>query len=233
MSYDPKRKRKQKRKKKRSYDPARNKGMAYGYGAVRGKPYRVGRRSGVAWSAGRKLRYDVAPRRRFAKARHYGGKAEEMINKHSGKLGFFGALLYGVLAGLSSIGKHVPQDQVAPRYFEVLTKEGMHLANFNMQDDWNVVNYLKYKFLGIHPQGLEGGSAWVFPFWASLIAFILTKFKVLPKRINQPLEGISKGALVASTIGALVLPGTRPANSTTATSTTFATTTASEMRYWS
>jgi hypothetical protein len=85
--------------------------------------------------------------------------------------------------------------------------EIMHLVDFDQSHPYNCLNYLKYKFLGIAPSGEYSGSAWVAPFWASLIGWIVSKFHVLPPRFNKPLEGISKGALVVSTIGALALPG--------------------------
>jgi hypothetical protein len=115
----------------------------------------------------------------------------------------------------------------------LLQKEFTHL--YSVSGKWNPISYLKYKFLGIDPETeQQAPSAWVAPFWASLIGWIISKFKILPPRINRPLEGFAKGALVASTIGALVLPGTtaQEINSTTHTSTTFPTTTSQEMNYW-
>jgi hypothetical protein len=214
MSYDPdprRRKRKRSKRRKRTHAPAR--GMAYGYGSLRGKPYRVGRRGGLAWSGGRKLRYDP---QRFARLRGYGrrfrgyagragSKAETFLNRHGTITGFFAALLYGVYTGynhLSSTGGDYMSNLKSEYQFLLGKKSGV----------WNTGSWLKYKFLGISPDTGQGGapSAWVLPFWLSLIGFIISKvggtFKI-PPRILTPLGKISKGALIASTMGALLLPG--------------------------
>lgn len=234
MSYDPRRKKKKGRKKgksrkKRSYDPTR--GMAYGYGQVRGKPYRIGRRGGVAWSGGRKPRYDPQPRR-FGRIRRYGTKAEGWVNKYGGILGFFGALIAGIAGGYTNVVQGLKNSglsdeeankQAFGRYVALTKSEFTHL--YKTEGDWNPLSYLKYKFLGIHPTPMSAEqaattpyptSSWVLPFWASLVAFIGSKLAIHFKfggntvqRIARPVEKISKGALVASTIGALVLAGTR------------------------
>jgi hypothetical protein len=221
-------------RRKKRYDPGRR-SIAYGYGTIRGKPYRIGARGGVAWTGGRKPRYDPE-RRRFGRIRRYGGKFESFINRHAGKLGFLVGLGFGVGSGYSNVANAVGGEQAPARYFDLVKSEFTHL--YSTSGKWNPISYLKYKFLGIHPETEQQvGSAWVAPFWASLIGWIISKFHVLPPRINKPLNNFCKGALAASTIGALVLPGTTVsdvvnAGSTTHTSTTFPTTTPQEMNYW-
>jgi hypothetical protein len=71
--------------------------------------------------------------------------------------------------------------------------------------------YLKYKFLGLDATGKYKGSAWVIPFWASLVgtlaAPIARLFTHKGQRFLRPISKISQGALIISTAGALALPG--------------------------
>jgi hypothetical protein len=73
--------------------------------------------------------------------------------------------------------------------------------------------YLKYKFLGLDATGKYKGSAWVIPFWASLVgtlaAPIARLFTHKGQRFLRPISKISQGALIISTIGALALPGSK------------------------
>jgi len=209
------------RRKGRTHDP-RRKSMAYGYRAVRGKPYGVGRRGGVYWSRARKPRYDPA---RFERVRRYGrrigGKFEGFINKYGGWLGGGLAALAGVGTGLSKASTAYG-DKALDNYVKIIiggdtvNKDGtfeMHripeIAHLWQNDGaWTPISYLKYKF------GLEqpGGdlSSWAIPFWASLIGYIASKLPLpIPSwaRIRKPLGKIAAPALVVSTIGALALPG--------------------------
>jgi hypothetical protein len=75
---------------------------------------------------------------------------------------------------------------------------------------WNSgYNYLQNKFF-------KQGEAWVVPFWLSLGAFFGTWFaKKIGRlgkfsRILTPLHKFSKGTLIATTIGALTMPGCEP-----------------------
>ena len=185
------------------------------------KPYGVGRRGGVYWSGAKKRRYDPGWRaeklRGYGRrARAYGSKVEAIINKHAGKIGAGLAALAGFKTALDSYTKNYGKDAF-DNYVKCITggtiSDGRTIPAeisrlWAPEGEWNTLNYLQYKFLGLDPVTSEYiGSAWVAPFWASLIGWIVSKLKVLPPRFNRPLEGISKGALVISTIGALALPG--------------------------
>jgi hypothetical protein len=197
--------------------------MAYGYGAVRGKPYGVGRRGGVYWSRAKKPRYDPARFERLRgygrRARAYGSKAEAIINKHAGKIGVGISALMGIGGAFNSLSKVTYPDNVGnknafERYLWLIQNGGITLVGST--GPYGGIEYFKYKFLGIDPstqQFQPGTSAWSLPFLGSLAAWILAKIlptSILPARIKKPLEGISKGALVTSTVGALFLPGTPP-----------------------
>jgi hypothetical protein len=71
--------------------------------------------------------------------------------------------------------------------------------------------YLKYKFLGLDATGKYKGSAWVIPFWASLVATLAAPIARLfthkGQRFLKPISKIGQGALIISTVGALALPG--------------------------
>jgi hypothetical protein len=229
MSYDPDPRRRRRRgkrsrvppqlrawvygRRRKRYDPARR-SIAYGYGTIRGKPYRIGPRGGVAWAGGRKPRYDPEPRR-FARIRRYGSKAESFINKHAGKIGAGLAALMGIGGALNTYSKYYG-DKAISDYFTTTVGGTISTGEVRQPEILNILgdpkrnldtlSYLKYKF-GFS-QGAKGEiSSWAIPFWGSLIGWIISKFHILPSRINRPLEGISKGALVVSTIGALALPG--------------------------
>jgi hypothetical protein len=192
--------------------------MRYGYGAVRGKPYGVGRRGGIYWSRGRKPRYDPGVRSRIRgygrRARAYGSKIEAVINRHAGKIGAGLGALAGIGGAISTYNIAYGKDALSNYFYTIIggkmadgterPPEIMHL--FKDFPGWTPLEYVKYKF-GLKTGGYGEISAWAVPFWASLIAWIVSKFKVIPPRYNKPLEGISKGALVVSTIGALALPG--------------------------
>lgn len=121
------------------------------------------------------------------------------------------AALAGVVGAFQSLGTVTYPDSVGnknalERYWWLLQREYTHLYNFDPNVPFSMhpeskPNYLQYKFTQ---------SAWTIPFWASLVAFIGAKvacyFGVAPI-ITKPIERISTGALIVSTIGALVLPG--------------------------
>ena len=231
MSYDPDPGRR--RRRRRTHDPARRGRVppqlrAWVFGRRRRthdprrsgaradhKPYGVGKRGGVYWSGAKKRRYDP---QRFARVRRYGrrigGKMEGFINKYGGWIGAGLAALAGVGGAFQSLGTVTYPDGVGnknmfERYWWLLQREFTHLYNFDPNVPFSMhpnsqPNYLKYKFVD---------SAWALPFWASLIGFIASKLPLpIPSwaRIRKPLGKIAAPALVISTIGALVLPGTSP-----------------------
>ena len=198
--------------RRRTHDPVRR--VKHTYSGPRGGSYFQGPKT---------RRYDpnrFARLRRYGStARRYGSKAESMFNKWAAPAGFLGTLGYGmydsynriVAANLTypdSVGNKTPWE----RYLWLLKNEYTHL--YKSDATWNPTNYLKYKFLGIDPSGAQTGSAWSTPFILSLIGFVATTIaKATGKlgkysRIINPINKLSKGALVASVIGALLLPGT-------------------------
>ena len=220
----------------RTHDP-RRKTIRYGYGAVRGKPYGVGRRGGVYWSRGRKPRYDP---QRFARVRRYGrrigGKFEGFINRYGGWIGGLVALAAGVGIGINKYvaarekaGDTDTVNKALHNYWVTLIggtrsdgrvrpPEISHLWQNDPPEGggYTPITYLQTKFLNTD-------SCWFFPFWGSLIGLIASKLP-LPfrswNRIRKPLGKISAPALVVSTIGALALPGcpdeaSTPTNPTT------------------
>lgn len=182
--------------------------------------YRTGRRGGHYFLGPKKRRYDPArraPSRRFGRVRHYGSKAEGMINRYGTWIGGALALFAGIWDSVSQYEKAYPGKGLE-NWFNQTTGQGGraievgHLANFNMSDQWNVLNYLKYKFLGTNPDGTTGHSSWMLPFWAGLITWIGTSvFKRFrpgrASRIITPINKIAKGLTIVSAIGALALPG--------------------------
>jgi hypothetical protein len=147
------------------------------------------------------------------------------VTKYGTWIGGILAAIYGVWYGINeySLGGKNPNalhdwvtDITGGTYSAQLdrapsTPEITHLANFNMSDPWNVVNYLKYKFTGQAPDGSNPGSAWVVPFWAGLISWLGATIvgKVTHKggRILRPIAKIGKGATIMGAVGALALPG--------------------------
>lgn len=193
---------------RRTHDPVRRVKHTY-----------TGPKGGSYFQGPKTRRYDPRPRAvRFARLRRYGSKGEGFFNKWAAPLGFLGAIIAGIWQGISKYEQQAP-GKGAENWFNRLTGQGglqmeaSHLWNFNQKDPWNVLNYLRYKFTGINPDGTKGTSAWVLPFWASLLTFILTTIaKKTGKvgkysRIINPINKASLGALAASTIGALVIPG--------------------------
>jgi hypothetical protein len=162
------------------------------------------------------------------RARGYGGKVESGINKYGSLLGFGGALGVGVYTGYQKYvdaftkngwNKENPLviDGVSftcawDRYLYVLQHEYQRLYNPTGDKIWTPTAYLQFKFFGTVPEGAgPESSAWVIPFWLSLIgtlaAPIAKLFTNKGQRILRPIHKISVGALAASTIGALALPG--------------------------
>jgi hypothetical protein len=144
-------------------------------------------------------------------------KVEGFIDKNAGAIGAGLAAATGVWKGISSQAGVQGDPAGYENYFTriiggklkdgtVVDAEFMHLTNLNMADQWNVINYLKYKF-GLTKGQAGETSAWATPFWASLIGYILSKTGVLPARYNKPLANITKAAAITSGLGALFLPG--------------------------
>jgi len=221
MSYDPdpRRIRKGKRgrvppqlrawvfgRRRKRYDPKRS--ISYGYGSVRGKPYRVGRRGGVAWSGGRKLRYDPSPRGFRAKAKGLLGKLSQKFDKIGTGLGFaltFGTTTWNVY---DYIRKHysIPgfEQNPAVALNEMVIKETQGFAS-------DPFGHLQRKFL--QP------NHWYYPFWGSVGLWITSQILSYTgyfSKINRFLKPLSKGMLIGSIVGALFVHGHyKGGNSTT------------------
>lgn len=205
--------------------------MAYGFGKVGGKPFRKGSRGGVYWSGARARRYDPAGRGRWrGYARRAGGKVGGIINRYGVAIGAGLAALAGIGQGYQELNNDFPNNGLKAWFTHTVggtlpaggtysgdaIPEVSHL--WTTSGAWNPTSYLKYKFLGTHPStGQYVGGAWVYPFWLSLVGYLVSKFmpaRFLPAKFKTPLEKLSKGALIVSTIGALALPGS-PATDTT------------------
>ena len=227
MSYDPD----PRRRRRRTHDPARRgrvppqlragvfgrRRKRYDPGKADHKRYGVGKRGGVYWGGGRrKKRYDPE---RFARVRRYGrrigGKFENFINRFGTLLGGLGAFGIGFKGAYDALQNVTYPDQVGnknwmERYLWLIQHGGVTLG-FAPTDGYGGVNYWQYKFIGIdRPDGTREYSSWVLPFWGSLITWILCKLPLPFKqwaRIRRPLGKIATGALAASTIGAIFLPG--------------------------
>jgi len=198
-------------------------------GRAKYKPLHYGHRGGTYFQGPTRRRYDPDRFERLRsygrRARGYGSKVESGISKYGSILGFFGVLGIGLYSGYTSVAKWFtdggfgkdkpdPTGATSPeqRYWNLLTSEYSHLYKSDGQvNGWNPASYLKYKFLGTQPDGTQTGSAWVIPFWLSLIGTLASPIAKLftnkGQRFLRPIHKISTGALAASTIGALALPG--------------------------
>ena len=222
--------------RRRTHDP-RRKSIRYGYGAVKGKPYGVGRRGGVYWSRGKKPRYDPGIRSRLrgygkrigGYGRRIGGKFEGFINKYGTYIGGGLAALSGIWGAINTYngayGKKAMDNYVATIIGgKIYAEDGVTVVDERKPEIMNILGdakrgitpqgYLGYKFLGMNLDGsgvpFQNDSAWIAPFWLSLIGFILSKIPLPIRswaRIRRPLGKIAAPALVVSTIGALALPG--------------------------
>lgn len=222
-SYDPPGK---KRSPRHSSRPKRKKrrSMTTGYGKINKKPFRRGSRGGTYWSGGRTPRYDPRDFGRRTKKRakdkftQIWQKFEKKINPIATLLGFFGILL-GV--GNQSFQAWCGRGYDPKEYF---TKGiPMEVKNlFGMEGTWrDPLRYLEYKFL--NPE-----SHWSPPFIVSLVTYALCKLGILDlglsiltnksKKIIAPIQKLSGGVLLASTVGALILPGSDGYNPTSAPS---------------
>jgi len=197
---------------------------------------RQGPRGGWFFAGPHKRRYDPSPKRRFAgmrgRFRSAGGKIERALSGGWGKaLGAGLSAGAGLWQGFSEYGEaYGPKAGVnylhtvigGPIYGADGNKIGdrmpeiAHVFGLATKDElWGknglegAAVYLKYKFLGLDVNNEYKGSAWVIPFWVSLGSWIASKLPLgaKAKRIQRPLNAISKYALAVSTIGALALPG--------------------------
>jgi len=197
------------RRRRRSYDPAES------------KPVYTGSRGGRYWQGPTRRRYDPPQRRRFGSARKYGSKVEGGLAKYGAWLGAGLAALVGIGGAYSRYSTAYGAD-AANKYWTTIVggdsakgeiPEIAHLWQTDARYNINQFQYLAYKFLGQNVQGAFGEpSAWVMPFWGSLIAFVTGLFlkrsgKGSLVRIGKILQPMGTGGLVVSTIGALALPG--------------------------
>lgn len=235
-SYDPPGK---KRSTRHKSNPKR---MTTGYGKVNKKPFARGPRGGVAWTGGKTPRYDPRDFKGWrTKTKHRAKdkftqiwqKFEKKINPIATLLGFFGTLL-GV--GKQSFDAWCGRGYDAKEYF---TKGiPMEVKNLlGMEGTWrDPLKYLEYKFL--NPE-----SHWSPPFIVSLITYVICKIGIADmalsilttksKKIINPIQKLSGGVLLASTIGALVLPGSDGYDPTSAPSKGTTTTTHNPSSMWS
>jgi hypothetical protein len=196
---------------------------------------RTGPRGGHYFIGPKKRRYDP---NRFARLRAYGrrhprlagyaGKVEHALGGGWGTgLGALIGLLAGIWTGWQEYGSAygfggkyqgsnylntIIGGEIKDNTGAVLEKKGpeiAHLWNFDMNSPQNALWYLKYKFLGLDDKNAYVGSAWVIPFWASIISYIFSRLPLGTKlkRIQRPVGALAKGGAIISTIGALALPG--------------------------
>jgi hypothetical protein len=198
---------------KRTHDP----------GSVRS--YHTGRRGGHYFQGPRKRRYDP---QRFARARGYarraGSKLESSIRRFGTPIGALLGALAGIWTGIDEYKVYGPNQY--QNYWntivggEVKNADGTVIGTRHAEithlwettGAWNPLSYVKYKFLGTDPTtGAYTGSAWVIPFWLSLIGTlagpIAKIFTNKGQRFLRPIQKIATGSLIVSTIGALALPG--------------------------
>ena len=234
--YDPPRKRKStrlgSRTRRKTADPKKRRkrrSMATGYGRINSKPYKRGPRGGTYWSGGRKPRYDPQRRSRRSKAR---GKLDGMFNQIQKRIDPICDLI-GFLTGLiaplksaydtymeSGFWQYPSAEKSIGNFFKLgVPMEVSQLLNQPVpggrDKGLGTIKYLEYKFL-------NDECRWKAPFWASLGVYLACKFGIpqmlvglvskKATRIFRPIQKIAGGALVATTLGALVLPGTKPAN---------------------
>lgn len=222
-SYDPPGK---KRSPRRKLDPKpkKRRRMTTGYGKINKKPFKRGSRGGTYWSGGRKPRYDPRDYRGRVKKRakdkftQMWQKLEKKINPIATLLGFFGTLL---CVGKASFDEWCGKGYDAKEYFtKGIPNEVKQL--FGMEGTWkDPLKYLEWKFF--NPE-----SHWSPPFIVSLATYVLCKLGIVDmglsiltsksKKIVAPIQKVSGGILLASTIGALVLPGSDGYNPTSAPS---------------
>ena len=167
-------------------------------------------------------RYDPAARRSYrARFRSYGGKAERMLGGGWGWLaGGLLALLAGVYSGYQDTVAMVGSTGAWTAWLKQITGGSYQGTNVraSIANLWSKggyykspLSYLCYRFTGYNPDNKQWApSAWVIPFWASLVGLITSMLPLgaKAKRIQRPLKAISSGALIVSTIGALALPAT-------------------------
>jgi hypothetical protein len=183
----------------------------------------------------RRRTHDPAPRFRPARqyfARHpryrrAGSKLERGINKYGGFLGALLSAITGIFTGYSDYQTAYGPSAVKNYWASIVggdiydaagTKIGTRTPEISKlwgtnDSTWGggIDLYLKYKFLGLDATGKYKGSAWVIPFWTSLVATIAAPIARLfthkGQRFLRPISKIGQGALIISTIGALALPG--------------------------
>jgi len=209
------------RRKGRTHDPKRR-GMYYGYGTIRGKPYRIGTRGGVAWSGGRKPRYD--PDRRGFRARAKGllGKLSQKFDKIGTGLGFlltFGTATWNTYDYLRTNYPETVRDP-ASALNEMVIKEATIFAS-------DPFGHLQRKFL--QP------NHWYYPFWGSVGLWLTSKvlsYTGYLSKINRFLKPLSRGMLIGATVGALFVHGSYVGGNSTTHTDIMPTTSAVEMAHY-
>lgn len=172
---------------KRSYDPGASRSLWKG---PRGGHYSQGPR---------KRRYDPAPRRFggfHGRVSGYATRVEKKFTQYGSYLGFFGALLYGMVQGNDHVHKWFGPNA---SYWAFVPNQ----ASLMFRDPATYASKVLTNSL------FSDNSAWKYPFWISLSTWITSHF--LPEsgkwgRIKRPLSKISFGALMASIIGVIFLP---------------------------
>lgn len=179
------------RHKRRTHDPKRSRGMAYGYGTVRGKPVH---RGGAAWSGGKTLRRD--PQKKGWRA-----KAKGALGKIESNLTWIGLVLGLVVPAEVCRASAPPPTDLYSWYVNGTMQETETLFGHDPRHQWTTLSYLQYKMTN---------TTWAVSFWASLGAQILTRLgalKPISVRLNTGVKKFSTGTLVASIFGMLFLLG--------------------------
>ncbi len=195
--------------------------MKTGYGKMNKKPFARGPRGGYAWTGGKTPRYDPRDFGRRTKKRAK-DKFTQMWQKFEKKVNPI-AMLAGFLATLigvsyQSIKFHEKRGYDAKHWFtKGIPNEIKQI--FGMKGTWeDPLKYLEFKFL-------KPESHWSAPFIASLVIYFICKIGIADmalsiltnksKKIIAPIQKLSGGVLLASTIGGLILPGSQGYDPTT------------------
>jgi len=189
------------------YDPKpkkrTNKRMATGYGTVNKKPFRRGSRGGVAWTGGRKPRYDP-------NTGEYRQRTRKKAKKGLAKLYGFMPLIAGLIAFVIptwAVYKHYKTTYPEMGLFEFIKRFWSHEAQVAVGlggEEWPITKYWSYKLTD------TANSAWAGIFMVSLTGLILSKFKIISMvspKLNTIVGKVTFGTLIASLIGAFIVPG--------------------------
>jgi len=231
MSYDPDPRRRRKHGPRKGVEPAGLKRYRLALKRThdpgrRAKRTYTGPRGGQAWIGPRKRRYDP-PRQTgggFAGYRSRHPRASGIIGKATHQIDRF-AVAIGALIGFGIPAYSSMQSMIwtkGPRWMYWFT-EGIPNATQDLfgirtaTPEWGKgLNLIQWKLT--NPL-----SHWMYPFWISLGARILSGmqfFGFMPAKYNSIIKKVSTGALIGTTVGVLFCPGSAPYTGNSGTSIT-------------